>query len=255
MAFSTLLCAALWIGIAAPRARADEMGQTLQQRPFNMIYEGGYRYPFGGQGRIPGDGFPATYHAAVTSLLGFGGTSGLYLSGRVDGYGPRGRGLPLVGQLRVGYFANVHQYEQAAVGTTTSRNTQCGSIWCTTTETTRLWYEPPGWVSGVTYFYAGYHQGFQLLGDFDPRAGVRELAYPGAVSVGVGNLETKFATYLNEVELLYWPFGWTDEDRSKWGFQYRGALLLGPVFLDFTFLLDAALGGEVSLGLGFMITP
>ena len=79
--------------------------------------------------------------------------------------------------------------------------------------------------------------------------------YPGAASLGIGWIETKFVTFMNEVELFYWPFGWEDEDRSKWGFQYRGAILLGPVFLDFTGVLDAGMGGEASVGLGFMLSP
>ena len=78
---------------------------------------------------------------------------------------------------------------------------------------------------------------------------------PGAISLGVGLIESKFGTFLNELEVLYWPFGWKDDHRGRWGLAYRGAVLFGPVFLDFNVLLDSGLGGELSLGLGFMISP
>ena len=256
---AALVVVALVVAVRPRAARADELGRTLQGRANNLIIDVGYRYPLSGQGYIPGDGFPVTYHAAVSSMLGVAGDSGLYLSGRVDGFAPRGAGIPLMGQLRVGYFSNVHTWDQGGIRQSTSDNTQCTpgvySTWCTTTRTTRQWYEPPGWISGVTYAYAGYRQGFQFLGDVDRSTGRRELMYPGAASLGIGWIETKFVTFMNEVELFYWPFGWEDEDRSKWGFRYRGAILLGPVFLDFTGVLDAGMGGEASVGLGFMLSP
>jgi hypothetical protein len=254
------LCIAALGALLRPAAvRADELGDRLQGRANNLIIDVGYRYPFSGQGRIPGDGFPVTYHAAVSSMVNLAWDSGLYLGGRVDGFAPRGDGVPLMGQFRIGYFSNVHTWDQGGIRQSTSDSTQCTpgvySAWCTTTRTTRQWYEPPGWISGVTYMYAGYRQGFQFLGDVDPRTGRRERAYPGAVGLGVGWIETKFATFTNEIELFYWPFGWKEEGRSKWGFQYRGAILLGPVFVDFTGVLDAAIGGEVSVGLGVMLAP
>lgn len=245
----------LALALSTGHAKADEMGETLIDRQFNMIIEGGYRYPFLGHSYIPGDGFPVAFHAAVSYMLGFAGNSGLYLNGRFDNFAPRGRGFPMMGQVRVGYFFNTHHYEEAAIHQSTSYNTQCGYVYCTTTANTRQWYEPPGWVSGVMYFYAGYRQGFHFEGDADPVTGVRELAFPGAVSAGMGFLETKFATFLNEFEVMYWPFGWQDSGRSKWGVQYRGAALFGPIFIDFTGILDAGMGGELSLGLGFMYSP
>lgn len=248
-AFATLVLA---LTLMSNEAHAEELGDRLQTSPLNIVLEGGYRYPLLGQNYIPGDGFPVTYHVGATFMVNLLEGSGLYLQARYDGFAPRGRGYPMMGSARVGYFFNIHRFEEAAIHQNTSYNTQCGYVYCTTTATTRQWYEPPGWVSGVMYFYAGYRQGIHFEGDVDPFSGERELIFPGATSLGIGFIETKFATFLNEVELMYWPFGWKDTDRSKWGFYYRGAAMLGPVFIDFTAVLDAGMGHELSLGLGVM---
>ena len=211
-----------------------------------------------GHSRIPGDGFPQAYHAGFT--LTAGGSGGLYVQGRFDGYGPRRRGtFPFVASARVGYFLDVHQYDPGGLRQSTRHtySTECGYTTCTTYRHTRTrsWWEPAGWIHGIRYFFLGYRQGFDIEGDRDEVTGDRPLTAPGAVSLGVGLIESKFGTFLNELEVLYWAFGWKDDERSRWGLAYRGAVILGPVFIDVTLGLDAGLGGELSVGLGFIFSP
>lgn len=253
----------LWLVLGSSTAVAQELGQQLQSRPVNTTIEAGWRYPFAGHTRVPGDGFAQAYHAAWTLTAG-SGRAGFYLQGRFDGYGPRQRGtFPFVASARVGYFLDVHEYDPGGLrsSTSTSYSTECdrGVVYetCTTYRNTRTrtWWEPAGWIHGIRYVYVGYRQGYDLEGDRDEVTMQRELTNPGAISLGVGLIESKFGTFLNELEVLYWPFGWNDDERGRWGLAYRGAVLFGPIFVDFNVLLDSGLGGELSLGLGFMISP
>lgn len=228
----------------------------------NVLLDFGWRYPIWGHARVPGDGFPIAYHGGIT--LTAGQQRGLYAQAHFDGYFPRGGGaFPFIASARVGFFLDVHAWDAGGPRsrTNTRYSTECsdGAVYrtCTTYRHTRThsWWEPSGWIHGIRYFFAGYRQGHALEGDVDEATGQRQLSMPGAISLGVGAIESKFGTFLNEVEVLYWPFGWRDPERSRWGFAYRGAVLLGPVFIDLRVTLDAGLGGELGLGLGFMIAP
>ena len=258
VAHAVLVVLTLAISAPTPAAAQQQLGQQLQSRSVNTTIEAGWRYAFAGHSRVPGDGFPQAYHAAWTLTAGSSG--GLYVQGRFDGYGPRTRGtFPFVAGVRVGYFLDVHEFDPGGLrsSTNTRYSTECGYATCTTYRhtTTRSWWEPAGWIHGIRYFFVGYRQGFDLEGDRDEITGNRELTMPGAVSLGIGLIESKFGTFLNEVELLYWPFGWDDPDRTRWGFAYRGAVLFGPVLVDVNVMLDSGLGGELSVGLGFMFSP
>lgn len=245
-----------------PTARAQQLGEQLQGRNVNTMIEAGWRYPFAGHGRVPGDGFPLAYHGAFT--LTAGSARGVYVQGRFDGYGPRTRGtFPFVASARLGYFVDVHEWDPGGLRSSshTSYSTECdrGVVYetCTTYRhtRTRTWWEPAGWIHGIRYFFVGYRQGYDLEGDRNVDTGERELTTPGAVSLGIGLIESKLGTFLNELEVLYWPIGWDDPKRSRWGLSYRGAVLFGPVFVDVTIQLDSGLGGELGVGLGFVLSP
>ncbi|MEM9068224.1 MAG: hypothetical protein AAGE52_06945 [Myxococcota bacterium] len=248
----------------ATTANAQELGQELQERATNVLLEAGWRYPIAGQDRVlREDGrFPLTYHGAITLMAGQG--RGFYTQARFDGFGPTGRGAyPFLVSGRVGYFLDVHQWDPGGFRQAQNRWTSrdCEQISdtlerCTTTRHTRTysWWEPAGWVHGARYVYAAYRQLFNVEGD--PRAdGTETQTDAGAVGLGIGLIQSKFGTFLNEVEVHYNLFGWDAPGRSEWGFRYHSQVLFGPVFLDFELLLDAGLGSEISVGLGFVISP
>jgi hypothetical protein len=84
--------------------------------------------------------------------------------------------------------------------------------------------------------------------------GSSDTQYAAAATIGAGMVETKFTTWFAETELQYYPSPqWQEEERSEWGWYLRAGALFGPVFIDFTILLDPAIGGELSVGLGFML--
>jgi len=242
----------------------QQLGEQLSGRSFNLMMEAGWRYPLLGQNHVvrDDDWFPLSYHGAVTTMIGKG--RGFYAQARFDGFGPTGQGpYPFMLSGRVGYFLDVHGWDAGGPRSHSSSWTsrECRQVTtyterCTTTRHTRTynWWEPAGWVNGARYFYAGYRNLFHVEGD-TAIDGTRPPTNPGAVVLGIGIIQSKFGTFLNEVELHYFVHGWSDEDRSRWGFRYHGQVLFGPAFLDFELLLDAGLGSEVSLGLGFVISP
>ncbi|MEM6954348.1 MAG: hypothetical protein AAF411_17845 [Myxococcota bacterium] len=244
-----------------------QLAEALQERSFNLVLEGGWRYPLSGQGRVDRtpDRFPLSYHASAMIMAGEG--AGLYALARFDGFGPTGRsGFPFGLSARLGYFIDMHRFDPGGIRSSTSTryNTECRDYTsrtelCTTTRTTttRRWWEPAGWIHGARYFYAGYRQLINVeRHDLDERPDdFDRLTNRGAISLGIGATESKFGTFTNEVELLYYIVSGDDSNRSKWGVAYRGQAFIGPVFVDFNLLLDAGLGGELSVGLGFIIAP
>ncbi len=73
-----------------------------------------------------------------------------------------------------------------------------------------------------------------------------------AVTGGVGYQQDFGPQSFNifmEAELQRYLAGW--EDRSRWGVWGRLGVRYGPAFVDVTAMLDAAIGGELSIGAGF----
>ncbi len=216
--------------------------------------EAGWRWVALGASRIPRDDdtFSMAYHGALRLEIG-GSGGGLYTYARFDGYAPTGLGtFPFSTQLRVGWFTNVHYFDVGGPRSSTSRHytgSSCGAVYCYDhyEQRTTHWWEPAGWVNGLRYFYASG----RLTHGTEVSANTTQTQLAGAVSLGAGFVETKFSTWFAEMEVLYYPaVQWEEEDRSNWGFYLRGGTLLGPVFIDFTVLLDPAIGGELSVGLG-----
>jgi hypothetical protein len=200
-----------------------------------------------GQSRIPrdDDAFSMAYHGALRLDLG-GARGGLYTYARFDGYAPTGRGtFPWSSQVRVGYFRNVHYFDLG--GPRSSTSTSCGYAYCVARTTS--WWEPAGWVNGLRYFYAAGH----LMGGTEVTRTTTDTQLAGALGIGLGMVETKFSTWFWETELLFYPDRQWQDGRSQWGWYFRGGSIFGPIFVDVTVLLDPAVGGELSVGLGAMI--
>lgn len=215
--------------------------------------EVGWRYIFLGQERIPRNDAYINhgYHAALRFEVG-GPRGGFYSYYRFDAFAPDGLGgFPFMAQVRVGYFRNVHYFDRGgprSSTTTTYQGRTCDSLYCYDNyrRTTRHWWEPAGWVNGMRFGYVG---GRMVYGT-EKFEGDTEGMIAGAVSLGIGIIEHKFATWFAETELLYFVNDWQEEDRSHWGWYLRGGALYGPVFIDFTVLLDPAIGADLSVGLG-----
>ncbi len=248
-------------------APAQQRGMVPQQRGQQQqssgdlhaafIVEGGWRWVAIGMDSIPRakKEFPMAYHAGLRLDLG-GGGGNFYLAGRFDGYAPTGYGtFPWQAQVRVGMSFNDRYFDRGGLQSSTSRNlvnTNCGIYTCTNTYRTQTnyWWEPSGWVNGLRYFYAAGH----LYDGTEVMHGQRPTQMAGSVGVGLGIVETKFTTWFAETEVLFFPGDqWADRSRSQWGWYFRGGTIIGPVFVDFTLLLDPAIGGELSIGGGFTL--
>jgi hypothetical protein len=110
--------------------------------------------------------------------------------------------------------------------------------------------------------YAGYrHLGF-LEGAPTGVGGTRPTTHAGAVALGIGFYGTKntlagvpYMTFLTEFEGWYhvWGLDEPSSERFRYGGSVRAAMILGPVFLDVTAAIDAAFGGEISVGGGVLL--
>jgi len=236
----------------SPAQAQDEGGLNVA-----IMGEAGWRWVALGQDSIPreADTFQMAYHAALRMDIG-GSSGGLYTYARWDGYAPTFLDtFPWQAQFRMGWFTNVHYFDVGGPRQSTSTSytgTQCYGYNCYDeyTTTTTNWWEPAGWVNGLRYLYAGG----RLVSGTRVATGSTDTQYAAAATIGAGIVEHKFTTWFAETELQFYPgTQWQEPDRSEWGWWLRVGALFGPVFIDFTLLLDPAVGGELGIGLGFML--
>ncbi len=219
--------------------------------------EAGWRWTPLGHDSIPRveDTFQMGYHAALSLQIG-GSSGGFYTYARFDGFAPTGLDtFPFMAEVRLGYFSNVHYFDVGGPRESTSthyQGTRCYGNTCYDRyqERTTRWWEPSGWVNGLRYIYGAG----RLVSGTEVVKGSLDTQYAAAAAIGVGMMETKFTTWFVETEILFFPgVQWQEEERSEWGWYFRGGALFGPVFIDLTVLLDPAIGGELSIGAGFML--
>jgi hypothetical protein len=242
-------------GPGAPAAAASSPRSDRRLKA-SLLGEAGWRWVALGHSRIPrnDDTFNMAFHAGLRLDVG-GPVGGFYSYARFDGYAPTGYGtFPWSGQVRLGYFRNVHYWDAGGPRSSTSTSysgTSCGYATCYDhyTTTTRSWWEPAGWVNGLRYFYVAGH----YMDGTRTVPGARTTQVAGSVGVGLGIVETKLTTWFAETELLVFPLRQWEDERSRWGYYLRAGSIFGPVFIDVTLLLDPAVGGELSVGAGFML--
>jgi hypothetical protein len=180
--------------------------------------------------------------------------AGFYTQARFDGFAPTGLGtFPFVVQARIGGYFHFNRFDDG-LRTNTDTDVDCWAALgvCRVTETTSTRrVAPPMWYQGIEYFYLGGRWVEGTESDLDAM-GRSHATSAQAITGGVGLLEPHGnVTFLAELEVQRFLAGF--DDRSPWGASFRGGLIFGPAFLDATILLDAAVGGELSIGAGMYL--
>lgn len=229
------------------------------QRTVGWRIDGGWRYTVSGHSQLERapDTFRHGFNLGAGILAGESGSVGFYGYVRADGYrAPGYEGFPLAAQARVGLLFHTMTYDDGrrqSSRSTTNQTCYYGLGYCvnTTRTTTTHWQQQPQWIPGLLYLYVGGRYVHDTLGDEDT-LGQRSRVDAAAVTGGMGYQQDFGPGSMNfffEAELQRYLAGW--DSRSRWGVWGRLGIRYGPAFVDIIALLDAAVGGELSLGAGF----
>jgi hypothetical protein len=246
---------ALLLALSALTARVEAQSDPRPEAGVTVMGEAGWRYMFAGQRRIVRDdeAFLQGFHGGASMFAG-PHAGGFYASGRFDGFAPTGLGtFPFVAQARLGMYFHFRRFDDG-IRSHTNTDVDCWAALgvCRVTETTSTRrVAPPMWYQGLEYVYVGGRWVDGTESDADALGNTRRTNAQ-AVTLGIGILEPRGnVTVLVEMEAQRYVRGF--RERSLWGGSLRGGLIFGPAFLDATILLDAAVGGEISVGAGMFL--